>query len=367
MISSEFRYPVTDDMKTDVLSVLDRRIHHGGEYTEEVERRIAERFGGRFGVAVNSGSSAALVAMHALGIGPGDEVIVPASTYITTAEVVALLGATPVFAECEPDTLNISANAVEACITAHTVGVIVVHNYGHPCDMERIASIAATRGLWLVENCSHAFGAQYQGRPVGSFGTIAFTALSRKHLSICGTGGVAVTQDPALADKMRRYSIHGRDGYGNYASHLLGYNFRFNEIQACIAKHQLDEVDAWIAKRRENAAQYDELIAKQGVRVETPPRRPYASPSWLDYVIQTDERDDLKDHLNANGVRTTVRYAIPCHLHPVFMERFGHKPGEFPVTERACDRILSLPVGPDVSGLDVANVVSAMREFTQTL
>ena len=363
MLSNAFDYPIDEDLQRAVAQVLARRIHHGGPYTAEAERRIADAFGCAHGVAVNSGSAAGLIIMHALGVGPGDEVIVPGTSYITSAEIVALRGATPIFVECEPDTLNVDVGAVRNAITERTRGIIAVHTYGHPVDLDALAAVANEHGIWLVENCAHAFGARYAGRPVGSVGIAGFTALSRKHLSVCGTGGVAFSNDSEVAEAMRKTSIHGRDGYHAYESYVLGYNFRFNEIQACITCRQLDLVDEWIRVRQAHARRYVERFEAASVPLELPLPRPYAEPSYLDFVVQTDRRDALREYLALRSIRTIVRYAVPCHLHPVFRDMYGHGPGMLPAVERACGRILSLPVAPDLTSDDIDAVADATIAF----
>jgi dTDP-4-amino-4,6-dideoxygalactose transaminase len=218
-----------------------------------------------------------------------------------------------------------------------------------------------------VENCCHAFGALYQGKPVGSFGLVGFTSLSRKHLSVCGTGGIAFTNDEILAKKLAMLRIHGRaDYYHSYETMAVGYNFRFNEIQACITCHQLEQVDNWIAQRRENADTLNQLFQIQDLPIELPIPKENVFHSSLHYVIQTDRRDELRTFLAEKDVGTNIHYPVACHLHKAFRDRFGIRPGLLPVAERACDRILTLPATPNISASQLEEIVERVGEFFNT-
>lgn len=358
-----FDYPVTEELQEKVAEVLEERIHHSGPYTIKAQKEIAAAFGCDFGIAVNTGTSACLIILKALNIGPGDEVLIPATSYVAPAETVMLCGATPVFVECKPDTLNIDPEAAEASITDRTKGVIVVHEYGHPVDLDAMVSIAERHELWLVENCCHAFGAKYKGQPAGSFGVAGFTSLSRKHLSVCGTGGIAFTNNEELARKLAMLSVHGRKSYDAIETFLIGYNFRLNEMQACIACEQLKQVDEWIVMRRKNADRYNQLFSELNLPIQLPIPKEDVFHSSLHYVIQVDDRDELKKYLANHGIGSNIHYQIPCHLHTAFQNLLGTKPGQLPISERACNRILTLPATPNISNDQIDEVVETVSLF----
>lgn len=358
-----FDYPVTEELHEKVAEVLRKRIHHSGAYTREAEKKIARAFGCDYGAAVNTGSSACLIILKALKVGVGDEVLIPATSYVAPAEATMLCGAKPIFVECESKTLNIDPEAAEASITDRTRGMIVVHQYGHPVDLDAFVSIAKRHDIWLVENCCHAFGARYKGRPVGSFGLVGFTSISRKHLSVCGTGGIAFTNNEELARKLAMLSVHGRKAYDATESFDIGYNFRLNEIQACIACEQLKQVDEWIATRRRNADRYNRLFNELDLPIELPIPKDEVFHSSLHYVIQTDDRDALRAYLAKHDIGTNIQYETPCHLHSIFQDLLGTRPGQLPVSERACQRILTLPATPNINDDQIGEVVDRISLY----
>src|SRR3990172_8027558 len=203
------RYTVPEHVKRQVLQVMDDNIHYLGQHTQALEAGLALRFGNKHAVSTHAGSAALLLAMRALELGPGDEVMIPASTYAAAGECAVYVGATPVFADCEAETGNLSVESVRDLLTDRTRAMVIVHQYGHPADLDPLLSLAADRGVWVIENCCHALLARYKGRPVGSFGHVGVVAMSHKHLTVCGTGGAAFTDDDTLAKKMAMMRHHG--------------------------------------------------------------------------------------------------------------------------------------------------------------
>ncbi|MBI4280520.1 MAG: DegT/DnrJ/EryC1/StrS family aminotransferase [Armatimonadetes bacterium] len=360
-----YEYPVDDRVKGVVMEVLQNRVHYAGKYSEGLEQGIADLCGVKHGVAANSGSSSLLMILHALGIGPGDEVIIPANTYVANAECVIVRGARPVFADCTADTMNLDPAAFEAAITPRTKAVIAVHKYGHPVDMDPIVAIARRRGIKVIENGCHALGALYKGRRVGSLGDCGFFALSHKLLSVCGMGGVTVTDDKRLATLVTQLRHHGRHGLHEheYEMNCVGYNMRINEMQAAIGCVQLPLLDSWNAQRRENAAVYTRLIREAGLPVTPPVAKDYASHVYLHYVVRVKEsRDRLLPFMNANGVEAKCHYPIPLHQQGPIVEAVGRQ-GPFPDAERACAEVMSLPCDPNMNEEKMRAVVDTMRRF----
>lgn len=360
------RYTVPEHVKRQVLQVMDDNIHYLGPHTGALEAGLAAQFGKKHAVSTHAGSSALLLAMRALELGPGDEVIIPASTYAAVGECAVHAGATPVFADCEADTGNLSIDSARDLLTDRTRALVVVHQYGHPADLDPFLKLATDRGLWVIENCCHALLARYKGRPVGSFGHAGVVAMSHKHLTVCGTGGAAFTDDDTLARKMAMMRHHGNWGstpQAYYETQIFGYKMYLNEIQAAIGASQLSIMDDWVGTRRRNAATYTRLLVASGLPVETPPEKPYAWPSYLHYVIRTGARDGLRDYLVSNGIEAKIHYALPIHLHAAFARKFGFRRGMLPVAERFCERVLSLPVAPHVTEDDIHRVVEHLNAF----
>jgi dTDP-4-amino-4,6-dideoxygalactose transaminase len=356
-------YPITEDIKRVVLEVLQARVHYYGKYTDGLEAGIARLSGVGYGVAVNSGTSALLVTLAALGVGRGDEVIVPANGYVAVAECPIHLGARSVCADCTPGTMCLDPAGVEAAVTPNTKAVIVIHQHGHPADLDDILAVARRHNLKVIENGCHALGARYKGRPIGSFGDAAFFALSRKLLSVCGTGGVMVTNDPQVADRARRLRHHGWPGYRDYEMTTLGYNFRMNEIQAAIGYMQLESLPSWFVRRRENADLYTREFGRLDVPVRPPVEEPHVNRVFLHYVVRVPgRRNDLLKFLHSHGVEAKVHYSIPIHRQPPIVHAVGAQ-GPFPVAEQVCDEILSLPCHPGVSDANVKFTAATVGRF----
>ncbi|NTU79348.1 MAG: DegT/DnrJ/EryC1/StrS family aminotransferase [Chloroflexales bacterium] len=304
------------------------------------EQEFAAYCGARHGVGLDSGTSALELALRAYGIGPGDEVITAANSFIATAFAISYTGATPVLVDVDPQTYTIDPERVEQAITGRTRAIIPVHLYGQPADMDPVLEIAGRHSLVVIEDACQAHGARYKGRPVGSLGHAAtFSFYPAKNLGAHGDGGMVVTNDPAVAESIRMLRNYGQ--LQKYHHISIGYNRRLDTLQAAILRVKLRHLDAWNAARRRHAASYDRLLALADV--VTPTTAPYAEPAWHLYVIRASNRDALRAHLTTRRIDTGIHYPIPIHLQPAYSD-LGYEPGSFPIAERAAEQILSLPM-----------------------
>ena len=288
---------------------------------------------------------------------PGDEVIVPSHTAFPTMEPLIHCGARPVFVDID-DTYCLDVGLVEAAITPRTVGIIPVHLYGHPVNLEPVLEIAAKRKLWVLEDCAQAQGAKYNGKTVGSLGHFgAFSFFPSKNLTVLGDGGCLVTNDAALADKVRMLRNHGRKD--KYLHEFTGFNVRFNEIQGAIGRVMLKHLDGFNERRRAIAARYDERL--QGVAI-TPPQRPWARAVYHMYVVRVQRRDELQKFLKDRAIETGIHYPVPNHQQPAITSKFSNLP-RLPKTEAAVKEILSLPIHGEMPLNDADRVCEAIVEF----
>jgi dTDP-4-amino-4,6-dideoxygalactose transaminase len=310
-------------------------------------------------VGVGSGTEALHVAIRALGIGPGDEVITTAHTAVATVSAIELAGATPVFADIDPKYFTLDPALVERAISPATKAIIAVHLYGQPVDLTAFSELARRRGLKLIEDCAQAHGALHQGRKVGSVGDIAaFSCYPTKNLGAIGDGGMIVTNDDALATRCRLLREYG--WAERYVSHISGFNSRLDELQAAILRVKLPALDADNQKRRDIAARYDAEL--RGLPIELPARRPETEHVFHLYVLRAQNRDRLQEHLKAAGVGALIHYPVPIHLQKAYLGKV--RGGEsLPETERAAREVLSLPMYPELSEAEVGSVIQALRSF----
>ena len=332
----------------------------GGPEVEAFEAEWAAYCGTRHCVGVSNGTTALELALAALGIGRGDEVVVPANTFIATAAAVATVGATPVFADVDPATLLLTPATIAAQLTERTAAIIPVHLYGQPADMDAINALAARRGLCVIEDAAQAHGATWRGRPAGSLSRVGcFSFYPGKNLGAFGDAGAVVTDDAALAGRIRALSNHGRSQADPYRHDTLGGNGRLDALQAAVLRVKLRSLDAWNAARRRAAALYAEELAALPVRlVEVVPE---AESSHHLAVIRSPERDALRAALAEAGIGTGIHYPIPCHLQAPF--RAADRP-PLPVAEQAAGELLSLPMYPQLSAVQVRQVAGAIAGFT---
>lgn len=310
-------------------------------------------------IGVNSGTSALHLAMQALEIGPGDDVIVPAMSFIATAWPVLYLGARPVFVDIDPQRYTLDPRRLEAAITKHTKAIVPVHLYGQCAEMDPILAIAAARNIPVIEDAAQAHGAIYRGRRAGSLGRIAcFSFYPGKNLGAYGEGGAVVTNDAALAERVRMLRDHGQSK--RYVHQYLGYNYRMDGFQGAVLGVKLRHLDAWNAGRRRVAARYDELLRHTAVTPPTP--CPDGEHVYHIYAIRHAQRDVLNKHLQDAGVNTNMHYPIPIHLQEPFRQ-FGFNAGDLPVTEEVARTELSLPMYAELSEQQVQRVADAVRHF----
>ncbi len=331
-----------------------------GPQVRRLEETLADFVEVKHAVGVGSGTEALLVAAMSLGLKPGDEVIVPAFTFIATAEIVALLGGKPVFVDSEPNSTNIDVGAIEAKITDKTKGIIPVDLFGQCAELEKVEEIAARHGLWVIEDAAQAFGAKRHGRPAASFGQIAITSFfPAKPLGCMGDGGMAFTDDDRLAAKMRALLNHGQPR--RYRHDSLGFNARLDTLQAAVLLAKFSFFEEEIELRQRAAERYTEALADLD-GVETPSLTPGNTSVWAQYTLKCDRRDELAAHLNRAGVPTAVHYPVPLHRQPVF-ERMGLGEVELPVAERLSERVVSLPMHPYLTEDVQARVTGEIRRF----
>ncbi len=335
------------EMDAAIQSVIDRTAFVNGPDIAQFEAAFGAFCGGGECAGVANGTDGVELALRACDIGPGDEVILPAMTFIATAEPVHLMGAVPVLVDVDAKTYNIDVGAIEAAITPKTKAIIAVHLYGQPADMDPINAIAAKHGLKVIEDAAQAHGAEYKGRRVGILGNIAsFSFFPGKNLGAYGDGGAVVSRNPDMVDTVRRYRDHGRLPQEKFGHRIIGRNSRLDTIQAAVLSVKLPYLDGWNARRREIAAIYDERLS--GL-VELPHNLADVTPVYHLYVIQTDNRDDLRAKLGEMNVASGTHYPEPIHLHEGMLNHYDYAKGQFLNAESMAKRILSLPVFPDMS------------------
>ena len=329
-----------------------------GPVVKEFEEQVAAYCGLKYAIGVASGSDALILALRALDIGPGDEVITTPFTFVATAHAIVHCGAKPVFVDIEPDTFNINPALIEPAITKNTKAIIPVHLYGHPVNMDPIMTIAEAYNLYVVEDAAQAFGARYNGKKVGSIGHVGcFSFFPTKNLGCYGDGGMVVTDNPNIAEKV---DILRRQGCREkYHAQLIGYNSRLDAIQAAILKVKLKYVDQCSEQRRNIARRYNELLSNSGVK--TPIEAPYAYHVYHQYTIRASKRDNLKQFLLENGIETSVYYPLPLHLQEAY-RRQGYTDGSLPESEKASQGVLSLPIYPELSPSLQKQIYSFIRK-----
>ena len=323
------------------------------------EEEFARFCGAEHAVGLDSGMSALELGMRAMGIGPGDEVITPAHSFIASSSAISFTGATPVWVDIDPRTYNLDAHLVEAAITDRTKAIMPVHLYGQPAEMDRIQEVAARHSLPLIEDACQSHGARYKGRRTGSMGAFgAFSFYPSKNLGAYGDAGALTTNDSELADRVRMMRNYGQRA--KYDHTYLAWNRRLDTLQAAVLRVKLPHLDAWNESRRRIAALYGELLA--GSAVTLPHSAPDVQHVYHLYVIEVDDRDRLQTQLTERGIGTGIHYPVPIHLQEAY-RKAGFHAGWFPVTESAAKRVLSLPIYPEMSDADARRVATAVREL----
>jgi dTDP-4-amino-4,6-dideoxygalactose transaminase len=351
--------PLRTEIDAAVARVLDSGWLILGPEVEAFERELAAACGMKGSVGVANGTDALELALRALGVGAGDEVVTTPLTAAFTSLAVMRLGARPVFADLDPETLNVAPEAVARAVTPQTKAILPVHLYGHPADLDPLLRIARERGIALLEDACQAVGASYKGRPVGSWsGVAALSFYPTKNLGAIGDGGAVLVDDEALRDRIRRLRNGGqRDRYRHEEA---GVNSRLDELQAAVLRVKLARLADWTERRRSLAALYGRELA--GLPLRLPVEKPYASAVHHLYVVRHPRRDALAAFLKERGVATLIHYPIPLHLQPAFAS-LGAGEGSLPVAETAAREILSLPLYPELTDDQAQRVAAAVRDF----
>lgn len=351
---------VRDDVETAWQDLLRGSDFVGGPAVERFEQEWARYCGTGEAVGVANGTDALVLALRALGIGPGDEVVVPANTFVATAEAVVLAGARPRFADVDPGTLLMTADTLTEALTTRTAAVIAVHLYGQTADMGALGAVAARAGLAVIEDAAQAHGATWLDRPAGSWGRLGcFSFYPGKNLGAFGDAGAVVTSDPDLAAAVRSLRNHGRGDSQHTRHDLVGTNSRLDTLQAAVLSAKLTRLDAWTTLRRVIVNRYREAVpGAPGLRwVDVDPR---AAPVHHLAVAVTDERDALRAFLARKGITTAVHYPVPCHRQAAF-RCFADRP--LPVAEQRASQILSLPLFPHMTDEQVLAVCAALTDW----
>ncbi|GAA5496680.1 UDP-2-acetamido-2-deoxy-3-oxo-D-glucuronate aminotransferase [Rubritalea halochordaticola] len=348
------------DLEKRIMAVLDHGRYIMGPELEEMEQRLADYTGAKHCIGVASGTDSLLIALMALGIGPGDEVITVPYTWISTAEMIALAGATPVFVDIQEDTWNMDPTLLEAAITEKTKAIMPVGIYGQTADMTAINAIAAKYDLPVIEDAAQSFGATHHGSQSCNLATIGSTSFfPSKPLGCYGDGGALFTNDDELADLMKQIRVHGQKEKHHHP--VLGVNGRLDSIQAAVVLSKMSLFDAEVAKRQEVADKYSQAISQSDF-VKSGLQLPLVADGntsvWAQYTMLSPDRDALHERLQAAGVPAVSYYAVPLHLQPVFAG-LGHKAGDFPVTERVASQGISLPMNPYLKDEEIDQVVAA--------
>lgn len=342
-----------------VLGVLASTQFIKGEECVRFEEEFAAFCGVSHAVGVANGTDALTVALRAYGIGPGDEVVTVANTFIATGEAILLNGARPVFIDVDPATYTMDPQRLEEAITPRTKLVLPVHLYGHPADMDAILEIAARHGLPVLEDAAQAHGAEVRGKRAGALGHAgSFSFYPGKNLGAYGDAGALVTNDAAFADKLRRIANHG-GGTNKYDNVMVGTNSRLDTLQAAVLRIKLRQLELWNAERRERAAAYSEAL-RDLPGVVLPGERSGARSAWHLYTIRVPERDRLQAHLTAQKIATAVHYPRPIHLQPA-MAAAGGKPGDLPVSEQLSREVICLPLYPELPMATLERIAAEVR------
>jgi dTDP-4-amino-4,6-dideoxygalactose transaminase len=329
------------------------------------EQEAAAATGAAFAVGCSSGTDALILALHAVGVGPGDEVIIPPFTFFATASAVARLGAKPVFADIDPITYNLDPAQVAARVTARTRAVIPVHLFGQCCDMDPLRRVAADNGFYVVEDAAQSLGAEYKGVKCGTLGEVsAFSFYPTKNLGAVGDAGMVTTDSPDLAARLRALRVHGSEV--KYYHKYLGYNMRLDALQAAVLRVKLPHVQHWLAAREAAAARYDQLI--EAYQLHGFLRRPAARPDrrhvFNQYVVRVPaaHRDDLVQHLKDAKVGVEIYYPLSLHLQECFAY-LGHRSGDFPASEAATREVLALPMFPEITEAQQSRVLDVCAGY----
>jgi dTDP-4-amino-4,6-dideoxygalactose transaminase len=356
---------VKDEVEAALARVIASQHFINGPDVEGLEAELAAYCQAKHSIGVSSGSDALLVALMALDVGPGDEVLTTPYTFFATAGAIARLGARPIFADIDPVTFNIDPRHLAAQVTPRTRAIVPVHLFGQCADMDPILEVARKHHLPVIEDAAQAIGAEYKGRRAGSMGTAAcFSFFPSKNLGALGDGGAVTTNDAALADKIKLLRGHG--SHPKYFHKVVGGNFRLDTIHAAVLRVKLKYLDGWTAGRQQGGAYYTEAFTRFGLegRGAVTPRAVQSRHIFNQYVVRFEDREAMREHLKSHRIGTEVYYPLPMHLQECFAY-LNHKQGEFPESERAATTSLALPMFPELTNTQRERVVSTVASHFQ--
>ena len=358
--------PLRDELLGALRRVCDSQRFVAGPEVHGLEQEIAVHLGVPHAIGVSSGTDALLVALMALGVEAGDEVITSPYSFFATVGAIARLGARPVFADIGPDTFNIDPEAVASAVTPRTRAIVPVHLFGQPADMDAIIDVAADRGIAVVEDAAQAIGAVYKNRSAGTVGTVGCLSFyPSKNLGAFGDAGLVMTKDAGLARRLRLLQNHGMEP--KYHHQLIGGNFRLDALQAAVLRVKLPHLAAWTVRRQFNARRYRTLFHE--ARLDWVVKLPFEAPDrthvYNQFVIRAPRRDELRAHLTDRHIGTEIYYPVPFHRQPVFGD-LGYESGAFPCAEAAASDSLALPIHADLTEQQQSAVVAAIRTFYRT-
>ena len=353
---------VRKEIRAGINEILDEQRLILGKYCSQLEKQISDYAGVPYAISCANGSDALILALMALDIKAGDEVITTPYTFFSTSSSVAILGGKPVFVDIDEASMNIDPTLIEKAITPRTKAITIVHLFGKVCDMDRICAIAQKHNLYLIEDCAQSLGSRRNGIMSGAFGDIAATSFyPTKNLGGIGEGGMVYTKRTDLGEKVKKLRVHGM---GNqYFHEMIGLNSRLDEIKACALAVKFPHLESWNTKRKTNAAYYSKQFRKLPLML--PVIEDNTSHIFHHYVIRTERRDELQNFLKERGVATGVYYPLPLHLQPCFTY-LGYKEGDFPIAERSAKTSLALPIYPELKNAERAYVAQCVREFFKT-
>ena len=361
---------IRDEVRQAIDEVMDSQLFILGPKVDELEKKVAEYSKAPYAVGVSSGTDALLIALMAIDLKPGDEVITPPFTFFSTAGTVARLGAVPVFVDIDPKTYNLDVAKIEKAVSRKTRAIIPVHLFGQCANMDPIMALAKKHNLAVIEDAAQSIGADYHGRRAGSIGTMGiFSFFPSKNLGGFGDGGMVITHDPALHEKLRILRVHGSQP--KYYHKIVGGNFRLDALQAAVLLVKLAKLDDWSLQRRRNAEYYNRKLRMTGLVERGLAVRPdpvYAEGGdrnfhiYNQYTIRVKDRDKLRAHLTEKRIGTEIYYPVPLHLQECF-KGLGYKKGDFPMSEEAAANVVSIPIYPELADAQKEYVVQAIEEF----
>jgi len=353
---------IDDEIKEEVSKVLDTGIYVEGEYTRRFEKLFADYIGVKYAVAVSNGTSALYLILKALGIGSGDKVAVPSYTFISTVSQVLELGAKPVFIDVDKDTYTMDVDDLEKKMDDNVKAIIPVHTFGHPANLSHINEIAQKYGSYVIEDSCQAHGAEFMGKKVGGLGYAGFFSFyPTKNMTVYGEGGMIVSNDYDLINEVRTLKNHGMVNKDKIVK--LGYNMKFNEIQAALGIIQLKKLDEFNRRRRMNAEKYNEYLTNY---VDIPIEAEYAYHVYHLYTIKTQKRDELKKYLESKGIGTGIYYKTPVHKQIVIKKYLDNIP-KLPNTEYLSKRVLSIPIYPTLNDNELNYIIQSIINFFKSI